>query len=1038
MADIKLNKKYTLEEHLRSLSMEDKDYEILYSIWDLNKKNLTQGLNLISSSFPHYSIHDINHSMTIIDNIQCFLGEERIKRLSATDTFLILMSGLTHDIGMILMYSIVETEWENDDFKNKLEEFANSHDSVIAQSASLLMRIHMNEAKEDLKDFSWAVKVKNAVTILTAEIFRAKHAKQSANYLLSNEPFRQLANNFHAEQLPSRFMDLLANIAFLHGENFETVMVKLHQEANGYKGDYIHPRFIAYMIRLGDLLDFDNNRFNIYSRTILKEIPKTSKLHEQKHASVKHMLISPNAIEAELDCPTEEVYRVSRSWFDWLEKEVSNQSREWTNIAPSDLGGLPPVISKDSIRILFNGIQCNPDLLNLKFSMSQEKMFSILQGGGIYKEPGFAFIREIVQNAFDASRIQIWNDINAGIYDSYFGDFGKNKDNIEFPDDIPLVIYKQYPVILQVKWKDDKNEILQFECVDYGTGISEDTLLRMTNHVGESRKKDSGYIEKYKEMPFFLRPTAAFGIGLQSVFFVAPKFEMETSFLGETPKQIIFRSAADNQYSSIANINIRRKRGTTVKVDIPKKRFDELFGTSFNWNILGSTDIFKGEGDDLYLAKIDNFVRETFGHVNNSCFIYKTVNKEREFSINVSNEDGTFKTDKDYRYGYNSSDHDYIVFTIVEKKYGSIFNFWFNNNIKNIYGQYKRLLLRDVLVSNTNLNYYKTAYMGFEWNLCSQSTDQVVDLSRDNLTYNGRRWITNTLLKELLPEFLKLINEDFLHSFEKNKDKESLDMQYLNYCITLFCFHLQCYDISHLKSINFPTYMASRNKLFITADQIFTADSLVLVTNFIANGANVIQEDERQKIENKYDSEFKDKLVIWGGNYLHNALMFNFKCVEILEYGKKYSIYKLEKRLKDDEITAVKFCSNYLLSLNPTGIHSCSRRAIYGLEGYDDLIVRPNYISGFESFPDYRTGCIYSPFSEKKQIDKLMADIDGKDNNGIKEYLHKHIKDYISPYMMKIIKKYNINDRITEEQIIEGYVSLISKYIKVKKMSREE
>ena len=103
MADNKLNKKYTLEEHLRFLSIEDKDYEILYSIWDLNKKNLTQGLSLISSSFPHYSIHDVSHSMTIIDNIQCFLGEERIKRLSATDTFLILMAGLTHDIGMILM-----------------------------------------------------------------------------------------------------------------------------------------------------------------------------------------------------------------------------------------------------------------------------------------------------------------------------------------------------------------------------------------------------------------------------------------------------------------------------------------------------------------------------------------------------------------------------------------------------------------------------------------------------------------------------------------------------------------------------------------------------------------------------------------------------------------------------------------------------------------------------------------------------------------------------------------------------------------------
>lgn len=1002
MADNKLNKKYTLEEHLRFLSIEDKDYEILYSIWDLNKKNLTQGLSLISSSFPHYSIHDVSHSMTIIDNIQCFLGEERIKRLSATDTFLILMAGLTHDIGMILMFNIVEAEWGNDDFKALLEEFANSHDSVVAKSANLLIKIHMNEAKEYLKDFKWALQVKNAVIILTAEIFRAKHAKQSANYLRSNETFKQLANNFHAEQLPSRFMDLLANIAFLHGEDFDAVMVKLYQEANGYKGDYIHPRFIAYMIRLGDLLDFDNNRFNIYSKAILKEIPETSKLHEQKHASVKHMLISSNAIEAELDCPTEEVYRVSRSWFDWLEKEVSSQSREWTNITPSDLGGLPPVISKDSIKILFNGIQGNPELLNLKFSMSQEKMFSILQGGGIYKEPGFAFIREIVQNAFDASKMQMWNDIKSGIYDSYFEDSGINKNDIQFPNDIVSAIYKQYPVVLQVKWKDNQNEILQFECIDYGTGISEETLLRMTNHVGESRKRDSGYVEKYREMPYFLRPTAAFGIGLQSAFFVASKFEMETSFLGEISKQIIFRSAADNQYSSIANINIDRKRGTTVKVDIPKKRFAELFGTSFNWDILDSTDIFKGEGDDLYLAKIDNFVRKTFDHVKNSCFIYKTVNKEREFNRNVNNETMCFKTDGDYRYNHSYQD-DYLVFTILEKKYGSIFHLWFNNDVKHIYGPSRRLLLRDVLVSNTSFNYYKTAYLGFEWDLCSQSTDQVVDLSRDNLTYNGRRWITDTLLKELLPDFLKLINIDFLDRLKCEGYNDSLYMQYFNYCMTLFSCHLTLYNTEYLKSLELPIYMASYNQSKITADKIFTTENLVLVTGFKTNGLNVIQEDERQNIEREYGHELNDKLVIWGGSYFHNALMFNFKCVEILKYGNGYNVYHLKKKLTDGDISTVKFSPDYLLSLDSPGIHKCSRRTIYGLEGYDSLIVKLNYISGFEYFPDYSTCCIYSPFSEKRQIAKLVNDIDGKNENEIQSYLHKHINDYIPPYMMKII-----------------------------------
>ena len=152
MKDDKFNIKYTLEEHLKSLANEDKDYELLCSIWDLNKRNLTQGLNIVSSSFPHYSIHDVNHSMTIIDNIQCFLGEDRIKRLSATDTFLILMAGLTHDIGMVLMNSIIEDEWQQSDFKDILEKFSNSDDNVIADSAKLLIKIHQQKAKEDFKD----------------------------------------------------------------------------------------------------------------------------------------------------------------------------------------------------------------------------------------------------------------------------------------------------------------------------------------------------------------------------------------------------------------------------------------------------------------------------------------------------------------------------------------------------------------------------------------------------------------------------------------------------------------------------------------------------------------------------------------------------------------------------------------------------------------------------------------------------------------------------------------------------------------------
>lgn len=1035
MKDDKLNIKYTLEEHLKSLANEDKDYELLCSIWDLNKRNLTQGLNLVSNSFPHYSIHDINHSMTIIDNIQCFLGEDRIKRLSATDTFLILMAGLTHDIGMILMYSIIEEEWQHNDFKEILENFSNSDDYVIADSAKLLIKIYQQKAKEDLKDYGWALKVKNAVVILTAEIFRAKHAKQSANYLNSNETFKQLANNFHAEQLPSRFMDLLTNIAALHGQDFEAVMTQLYQEANGYKGDYIHPRFIAYMIRLGDLLDFDNNRFNPYSKIGLKEIPETSKLHEQKHASVKHMLISPNSIEAELDCPNEEVYRISRSWFDWLEKEVNNQSREWTNIAPRNLGGLPPVISKGNIKILYNGIQGNSDLLNLKFSMSQEKMFAILQGGGIYKEPGFAFIREIVQNAFDASKIQMWNDIESGLYDSYFTNI--LKDDIKFPDDISSIIYQQYPVTLVIKWQDKEKNILHFECEDLGTGISESALLRMTNNVGESRKNDKGYSNVYNNMPNFLRPTAAFGIGLQSIFFVAPKFEVETYFLGETSKRIVFRTAAKNQYSSIVKENVKGKRGTIVKVDIPKERFAELFGNSFSWDILGTTDVFKGKGDDLYLAKIDKFCRDTFSHIENMSFDYKAENPERSFQILTDSKE-TSDCIKNTHFKYHTYiQENFLVFHILENKIGSTFQLWFNNKVNRTNYLSQRLLLRDILVSNAKFNYYKTEYLGFEWNLYSQSTDKVVDLSRDNLTYNGFTWITDTLLNNLLPEFLNLINDYFINILNSNIDNESLRYQYFNYCLTSFACNLDIkYSDKCLKECIIPSYMASFNKKDITSYRLFTESDIYLISGFRTNGYHVILEEDKNQIEKQYEKILKDKLVIWGMNYLHTALRFNFICTEVIVYSNKCQIYKLERNYNNrNDIKVIDAVEEYLLSLERISIHECSRNTIYGLKQYSNIVVHLNYISGFEFFPDYSTCCIYSPFSKEGQVDKLLEELKDKEESEMKEYLRKNLSQYITPYMIEVIKKYNIHENITEDQIKDEYILLIFDFINVKKKS---
>ncbi|MBR5034261.1 MAG: ATP-binding protein [Bacteroidales bacterium] len=1035
MKDYSLSKNYTLEKHLSFLAESDNDYEPLYSIWCLNKKNLTQGLNTISSSFPNYSMHDLTHSMTLINNIQCFLGENRIKQLGATDTFLILMAGLTHDIGMILTYKILEEEWGKSNFYKTVEYFSKSNDCVISDAAKLLLKCKKDGIADD--SYKWALEIKNAVVIISAEFFRGKHAELSSDHLTINPEFRELAENFYSKQLPRRFIELLAKVAYLHGEGFDLVMSQLHKKANGLKGDFVHPRFIACMIRLGDLLDFDSNRFNAFSTSTIKKMPDTSELHQQKHTSVKHMLISPTSIEAELDCSDENVYRIARDWFDGLEEEVKSQSREWTNIAPEDLGGLPPVISKNSIKILYNGIQARPELLNLKFAMSQQKIFNILQGGGIYKEPGFAFIREIVQNAFDASKIQMWKDIQSGIYDSYFAGCGTSFNTIDFPDDIVPTIYRQYPVTLSVKWKDNKKNVLHFECRDRGTGISEKDLLRMTQYVGESYEKDSGYEAFYDSMPYWLRPTAAFGIGLQSIFFVAQTFEVETSYPGETTKRIIFRSAADNQYSSIIEENIEHTRGTTVKVDVKKERFSEVFGNSFSWNLLDRVDLFQGEGDNLYLAKIDDFVRKTFVGINYFTFIYEPENPERGFVRQSESKDTGVMINNDYKLSVNHEDG-FLVFSIMEKKYGSSFVVWFDNQFEKDRLQ-KTMMLRDVLVANAHFYYWKTAYLGFIWNLNNQTTDKIVDLSRDNLTHNGNQWVVTTLLTDLLPRILNLILDPFQNELKrKNSDLSNQNIQYFNYCLTASSFQTKTYDPLFLKKIVLPTIITSYNKKAITADILFNSQSVYLVKGYNPNERNTTLNDIQSRLGEQYKKVLSNKILIWGGDYLHSMLFRNYICTEIVLYENDCHVYKLEKDHSDNRDISLVKCSstNYLQAFQKNTYHNCTRALIYGLERYSRIIVKNQYISGFEHFPDYSSCSIYSPFSNDKQIEELLSSITDIDSRATTDIIRNKLSEYITPYLIKIIKNDNVNTNITEEEIQEEYISIIYDFIKMKKSTQ--
>ena len=257
----------------------------------------------------------------------------------------------------------------------------------------------------------------------------------------------------------------------MHTAN-ENEILKLDYETNGFSTDYAHPRFVAVLLRLGDLLDIDNGRFNPFTALVAGDPPEQTKPHIEKHQSTRHLLITPEKIEFRSNCSSDEAYREIRNTIKWLEKEIEFLTLNWSKIVPKNLGGYAPRFDKKEL--LLNGIPDIEGTTDLKLQISQEKAFDIIEGYNIYDDK-FIFIREVIQNALDATKLKLWQDLKNGIYDFAIGrkevleDFSKLE-----PFDLSEEIYKNYTI--EIKLSTSDNGDVKFEIQDRGIGIDVEAL----------------------------------------------------------------------------------------------------------------------------------------------------------------------------------------------------------------------------------------------------------------------------------------------------------------------------------------------------------------------------------------------------------------------------------------------------------------------------------------------------------------------------------------------------------------------------------
>lgn len=335
------------------------------------------------------------------------------------------------------------------------------------------------------------------------------------------------------------------------------------------EGQVLRYGLLAILLRIGDLMDLEEQRvceFNMHMNLEYYNNP-VSLVHNRRHLDDITYNYSPSKITVSVLTDDREKYKVWSQWLEYLDEEIMYANTHYLIGENSDFFRnykLPEVI------------KCVKPSENAKFAV-EEIRFQVDDTGALWDiitksvyTNEFDYIRELIQNAIDATLLKIYLD---------------DKENIEYQsprswhcNDKVMIAYSQKEGTLWVE--------------DYGTGMNENEL---SNYLFKTA--NSGY--KYMKKREFMFPAIAkFGIGFVACLTKADKI------------QILTRTQSDNginaeieSKSTIAFIekNIQRAcQGTTVILHVKEKySFNELKNYVFTYFGCPSVEIDLVDVDTL-------------------------------------------------------------------------------------------------------------------------------------------------------------------------------------------------------------------------------------------------------------------------------------------------------------------------------------------------------------------------------------------------------------------------------------------------------
>lgn len=419
--------------------------------------------------FQNYTLHDETHVLNVLDAMAGILGDQ-ISRLTTGEAELLLLAACLHDLGMV--YTDDEAaQWFSD--KKQTREF-------LRANCPELLGCPVEDWPDSIRQW----------------YLRSVHPFRLSE-VLQNKAWKEIFAACPAKIVSKRH---IIAVCQAHGEDPEVFSKSGDMEY--LPASDADPLFCALLLRLADLLDFDDTRAPkvLYSYVACN---KESREEWEKHQSSGGFRFPAAPSTARLPykarCTNPGIEHTIRNFLDWIDGELNTCMRlqrkchgDWQRAFP-----FPQAVSREEIES--EGYVSGDFLM----TMDQARVMELLTGEQLY-DRNDVFIRELLQNSIDATLLRVEMD----------RDFSLQEARIDL-------------------WEwNDRDGNIWFRIDDQGTGMTQGMLQRYFLKIGNSYYtsqemkrdlRDHGQTGDYQAI-------SRFGIGFLSCFLCGTFAEVSTLY----------------------------------------------------------------------------------------------------------------------------------------------------------------------------------------------------------------------------------------------------------------------------------------------------------------------------------------------------------------------------------------------------------------------------------------------------------------------------------------------------------------------------